>query len=136
MKCKEEPFDGFAWYVLDENHKPIPIKSHYEFFDWKGNNKDSILVRQEYVNDHVFISTAFIGLDHRRLLSEKPLLWETCVFSAIYPELEDSCFNRYSSYEQAVTGHTHAISHVKIYLLKLKSLELNEQENSTSIYKF
>lgn len=55
----------------------------------------------------VKISTVFLGMDHNYHLAGPPVLWETMIFGAT-GDLEHYQ-ERYTSYEDAVEGHQHAL---------------------------
>lgn len=57
----------------------------------------------------VIVSTVFLGLDHRRGADGPPILFETMVFGgALNGEQE-----RYSTWEEAQTGHDAMVARVK-----------------------
>jgi hypothetical protein len=62
----------------------------------------------------VDISTVFLGLDHR-FGEGDPLLFETMIFR---DGEGDECW-RYSTWEQAETGHASAVAFVKRSMLKI-----------------
>ena len=101
------------YYILDSNNKPV--EASLEIFDkWIGENPLRKPVKQEFV-DKVYISTAFLGLDHS-WDSTIPLLWETMIFEGTL----DGYQERYTSYEEALTGHEFAVQMVKNNQLKEK----------------
>ena len=93
-----------AWYILDENNKPVKATSIMEAADWMENNPERKAVKQEYVGD-VRISTVFLGLDHA-WESDIPVLWETMIFGGEH----DQYMDRYTSYEDALEGHQTALN--------------------------
>jgi hypothetical protein len=92
-----------AWYILDENNKPI-LSTIIQYVEWIEKNPERKAVKQEYVGD-VRISTVFLGLDHV-WNSDIPLLWETMIFGGEH----DQYMDRYTSYEEALEGHQTALN--------------------------
>jgi hypothetical protein len=94
-----------AWYILDENNKPIR-STIVDCGEWLKKNPERKAVKQEYVGD-VRISTVFLGLDHAWPRDgDTPLLWETMIFGGEH----DQYMDRYTSYEDAVEGHQTALN--------------------------
>jgi hypothetical protein len=73
------------------------LEEKFRDFDYK-------VVKQEALSDGKWISTVWLGLDHRMLESGKPLIFETMVFSkwGDYGELD---MERYSTESEALAGH-------------------------------
>ena len=92
-----------AWYILDENNKPIR-STIVDCGEWLNKNPERKAVKQENVDD-VRISTVFLGLDHA-WNSDIPVLWETMIFGGEH----DQYMDRYSSYEDALEGHQIALN--------------------------
>jgi hypothetical protein len=92
-----------AWYILDENNKPIR-STIVDCGEWLEENPERKAVKQEHIDD-VFISTVFLGLDHS-WNSDIPVLWETMIFGGEH----DQYMDRYSSYEDALEGHQTALN--------------------------
>ena len=92
-----------AWYILDENNKPIR-STIVDCGEWLEENPERKAVKQEHIDD-IFISTVFLGLDHA-WNSGTPVLWETMIFGGEH----DQYMDRYSSYEDALEGHQTALN--------------------------
>lgn len=92
-----------AWYILDENNKPVK-STIVDYSEWIHKNPERKAVKQEHIDD-VFISTVFLGLDHA-WDSDVPLLWETMIFGGEH----DQYMDRYTSYEDALEGHQTALN--------------------------
>ena len=92
-----------AWYILDENNKPVksPI---IQYSEWIEANPERKAVKQEHIGD-VRISTVFLGLDHA-WNSDIPVLWETMIFGGEH----DQYMDRYTSIEDAIEGHQTALN--------------------------
>jgi hypothetical protein len=92
-----------AWYILDENNKPVESKIN-EYVDWEEANPTKKAVKQENVGD-IRISTVFLGLDHA-WNSDVPVLWETMIFGGEHDQYQE----RYTSVEDALEGHQIALN--------------------------
>ena len=99
-----------AWYILDENNKPVKSASVIEAAEWLDKNPERKAVKQEHIDD-IFISTVFLGLDHAFPWDKDktPVLWETMIFGGEHDQYQD----RYTSYEDALEGHQKAINFIK-----------------------
>ena len=95
-----------AWYILDENNKPIR-STIVDCGKWLEENPERKAVKQEHIDD-VYISTVFLGLDHA-WNSDIPVLWETMIFGGEH----DQYMDRYTSIEDALEGHQTALNLVK-----------------------
>ena len=93
-----------AWYILDENNKPVRSASVIEAAEWLDKNPERKAVKQENIGD-IFISTVFLGLDHA-WDSDIPVLWETMIFGGEHDQYQE----RYTSYEDALEGHQIALN--------------------------
>jgi len=92
-----------AWYILDENNKPIR-STIVDCGEWLEENPERKVVRQETIGD-IFVSTVFLGLDHA-WNSGIPVLWETMIFGGEHDQYQE----RYTSYEDALEGHQIALN--------------------------
>jgi hypothetical protein len=103
------------YYKLDANKRPVPCSLEEQArgaHDWQ---------LAETFTEHCRISTVFLGIDHG--WRGPPILFETMVFekaahehewadgdkSEIHEDLEQ---HRYSSYDDAMTGHKAAVSRI------------------------
>jgi hypothetical protein len=97
-----------AWYILDNNHKPIS-KPVLEAAKWMEDNPNRKRVAYDELTDlngdEVRVSTVFLGLDHS-WNSGKPVLWETMIFGGENDQYQE----RYKSYEDALEGHKIALN--------------------------
>lgn len=100
------------WYILDNNHKPVPVEV-LTAANWMEDNPNRKKVGYDELTDlngdDVRVSTMFLGLDHS-WNSKTPVLWETMIFGG---ENDQSYQERYASYEQALEGHQTAINFIK-----------------------
>lgn len=65
-------------YIIDDKGRVVPEPDIYKwgkFFE----QRDKRIVKQEQVGDF-WISTVFLGLDHRWKIDGPPVLWETMAF--------------------------------------------------------
>jgi hypothetical protein len=93
-----------AWYILDENNKPIR-STIVDCGEWLEENPERKAVKQENVNDDIHVSTVFLGLDHA-WNSGIPVLWETMIFGGEHDQYQE----RYTSYKDALEGHQIALN--------------------------
>lgn len=94
------------YYVLNPDHSVRPVDNTEEWFEC-FSSPDRV-VAQTYILG-VQISTVFIGLNHRFFGHGPPLLFETMIFGG---PLDQSQW-RYSSWDDAITGHAAAVRKVR-----------------------
>jgi hypothetical protein len=97
--------------------EPIPLE------EWATGFEGDRIISQDIVGEH-FVSTVFLGLDHR-FGSGPPLIFETMIFCRHEPKRNkympwkirpcslDNYQDRYSTEEEAATGHIRAMNLVK-----------------------
>lgn len=90
-------------YILNEHGEPVPCE---DVLEWGRFFKNGEARRVAYtdVTDDVYVSTVFLGLDHS-FGGATPILWETMIFGGEHNGWQD----RYTSREDAVTGHARAV---------------------------
>lgn len=93
-------------FYLNEDHtyKPCDLMTWAKQFEELERH-----VAEDEINGYR-ISTVWLGLDHNYYNTGEPLVFETMVFN---PSGEDKYCMRYSTWEQAETGHKDAIEWVK-----------------------
>jgi hypothetical protein len=121
-----------AWcgqYILGgpEGHTPVPCYSLTEWGEWmEARDRRSLWLTGNAIK---WVSTVFLGLDHRHFGGGPPLVFETMAFQhegrtssflggAPQPVPETLCQERYSSWDDAETGHKAA---VRKYLVNPKT---------------
>jgi hypothetical protein len=111
-----------AWYILDNNHKPVPTDVSTAS-KWMEDNLNRKIVKQENINDDIHVSTVFLGLDHAMPWGKDktPVLWETMIFGG--PN-DQEYQERYTSYEDAVEGHKVAVQ------IAINSLKTEDNGNT------
>jgi len=93
------------YYKLDENKNPVSVKNIHEM-EWE---KRDILKTVLFNDDRkIFISTVFLGVDHRLELKGDPLLFETMIFGIENDEYQERC----STYKEALIQHAEAVQHL------------------------
>jgi hypothetical protein len=125
-------FDGpwLGQYILggEDGHTPIPCYSLHEWGEWLQHNDDKRSVAWTG-NETKWVSTVFLGVDHRIWGKGPPILFETMAFvhqgrtmdfygrgPELVPETLDQA--RYSSWDDAETGHK---AMVRKYLVNAKT---------------
>lgn len=94
-------------FILDNDKRVVPV-SATRWAMWFGTADHRRVKKTELAN--ATVSTVFLGLDHRFGSKGPPLVFETMVFNADGDE--DGCW-RYSSWDDAVTGHQAVVSRLK-----------------------
>ena len=97
------------FYILDENHNPVPVEDHQAYYDWMAGRKEQVRrVAMTKFPDGTYISTVFLGMDHGwGLLGENPVLFETMVFSQ---GEEGKYCRRYTTWAAAEYGHKEIVA--------------------------
>lgn len=85
-------------YILD-GKEPVEVPDVLTWAHW-FETADRV-VKQTTLSQGVRVSTVFLGLDHRFIGGGPPLLFETMVFGS----KRDGAQWRYSTWDEAVTGH-------------------------------
>jgi hypothetical protein len=115
-----------AWYILDNNHKPVPAEVLVAA-KWIEDNLNRKKVGYDELTDingdDVRVSTVFLGLDHAMPWEKDktPVLWETMIFGG--PN-DQEYQERYTSYEDAVEGHKVAVQ------IAINSLKTEDNGNT------
>jgi len=93
-------------YILDDGHNIVPA-TLMEWAHWYEKNDRH--VASTYVGPY-WISTVFLGLDHRFGSGGPPILFETMVFKR---NGETGEMNRYATWDEAKAGHEHMVAKYK-----------------------
>src|SRR5215472_10556739 len=96
---------GSGFYKLDADNRVVEtdVWGWAEFFE----RHDNRVVGYTEINSEMLVSTIFLGLDSRVIGEGPPIVFETMIFGGP-PEL-DRMMRRYSSYDDAETGHKAAV---------------------------
>lgn len=94
------------YYILNECNQPEPIHNIMHWALW-FETADRVVAGTE-VNKDITVSTVFLGLDHQ-WSDGPPLLYETLVFGG---EM-DGEMERYSTKDEAITGHDAMVQRVR-----------------------
>lgn len=89
-------------YVLDAEHKAVEV-SLDDWARWLDDDAKRRVAKTD-VNEHVEVSTVFLGLNHN-FGEGPPLLFETMVFF----DADDVYCRRYATWDEAVAGHDRAV---------------------------
>ena len=99
------------YYILDENHEVKPTMNVKEFAESFENFKRRV-VKNDYLENDVRVSTVFLGLDYDftwrsiTVINPKPLVFETLIFGGE----NDGYQKRYSTWDEAIKGHEAAVN--------------------------
>ena len=94
------------FYKLDEDKKAVPLGNAFEFAEAIGTQPR--FVGEDTLED-VNVTTIFLGIDLGHGRSKKPILFETMILGGnLNGETQ-----RYSTWEEAETGHKTMVELVK-----------------------
>lgn len=91
-------------YILNKEGQPEPCPDTIQWGQWMQSAHRSIA--HTIIDDGIFVSTVFLGIDHNFLGSGPPILWETMIFGGQHDQYQD----RYTSKEDALKGHEIAVN--------------------------
>lgn len=90
-----------------EGKTTVPVTTE-EFFLWSSTHPDErhavvnqVMFKDGSSGEEVSVSTVFLGINHRFIPDQSPLLFETMVFGGTM----DNAQWRYSTWEEAEAGH-------------------------------
>jgi hypothetical protein len=95
---------GPAWYTLNEKGESVRLERITE----KSNNQRFHSQMKTHFPDGSFLSTIHLSLDHQFFPGGPPILWESLWFNI--PESDDEIMERYTSLEEAVSGHNRMVN--------------------------
>lgn len=95
-----------AYYILDADGNPVPEPDLKKWGEWYSNSRKPLV--QTQVGES-WVSTVFLGTDHRFGGRGPPILWETLVFDGPCKDEGD----RYTSREEALAGHAKYVAMVR-----------------------
>ncbi len=99
-------------YILLNDHSIIEEPDFIKWAEWLQDAGENRIVKQEKVFSrwrYYFVSTVFLGINHRYDNNGPPLLFETMVF-----DNEESIYcYRYPTWAEAEKGHKHTVNCVK-----------------------
>lgn len=114
-------------YMLDDEHRPVEAEL-MEWARWYGT-ADRIVAQTE--TELFWVSTVFLGIDHRWGGNGPPMLFETMVFqrerviielfgrlASVRPDVE---MMRHVSWDDAETGHKATVSRLRKQEAAVKS---------------
>jgi hypothetical protein len=90
-------------YILDEDNRPVAVRDVLAWGMWfEDANR---VVGWTQITSEILVSTVFLGVDHRHFGKGPPILFETMIFGGPL----DQEMHRYSSWDDAATGHAAAV---------------------------
>lgn len=90
------------YYILNDDNRPVAINDGFEWSEWFGENYEKRVIKQTSVKS-IFVSTVFLGINHKFIGSGPPLLFETIAFGDVSGDTDR--MERYSTIEEALEGH-------------------------------
>ena len=105
-----------VYYILDNEHHIVPVKTGmWEKWFEASDRSGSRNVGCTKVGDDIMVSTIFLGFDHSfGLVPGPPVVFETVILGGLF----DGWCRRYSSWDDAETGHKVAVRRVREALKK------------------
>lgn len=108
-------------YILNDKKEVVKPVDYTEFTIWMANAREGDGVGKRVAWDDingVFVSTIFLGHDHRFLNrgNEPPIVFETMIFGSPGMKLDQTLQEyqeRYCTWEEAEAGHQRAVELVK-----------------------
>ena len=86
--------------------KPIQdIDKWLEYIEQEKDDPEFRKVANTWLPDGRWISTVWLGIDHRFDLVGKPLIFETMMFPNNKRNFTELDMDRYSTWEEAIEGH-------------------------------
>ncbi len=124
------------WILDGTEVKPVSFK---EWLQWMMDNVDNAPEGQdgrrvaETTFPEYWVSTVFLGLDHRFTSDGPPILFETMIFRTITTHEkrgEDFYQCRYSTWNEAVEGHNRIVRRIeKGWQPNYESYDEDEEDN-------
>jgi len=84
----------------DKEGNPIDLNKWVNLFE----NMDYKIIKQETLENGVFVSTVWLGLDHSFREGGKPIIFETMAFPSDNLDTHND-MKRYYTLEEALEGH-------------------------------
>lgn len=104
-------------YLLNEQRIPYPVSDFHEWAKGLGTVKHR-RVAWTPLRGGGFVSTVFLGIDHRFGDEGDPILFETMVF---YSGWQEGFTRRYSFWPEAVQGHTEVVQEARKFLADIRA---------------
>jgi len=99
-------------YILDDLGRPMAVDDPIVWGAWLDSHHADRIVAQDVVEDRLFVSTVFLGLDHNFSAKGPPILYETMMFlhDGWKPTDWDGEYQmRYRTRAEAEKGHRAAL---------------------------
>jgi hypothetical protein len=93
--------EGHGRYILNDNGRPIPCEDLFAWAEWMEKSHEKRVVERTQIDEHVRVSTVFLGLDHNFFSGGNPILFESMIFGGPHDQHQE----RYRTREEAQRGH-------------------------------
>lgn len=94
------------FYILDEQKNPVPADME-GMCSWRKDKDEPVRVGKTNVGPF-FVSTVFLGIDHRFGTDGPPILFETMIFRG--ESMSEEYQTRYATWNEAEAGHKVAVA--------------------------
>jgi len=112
------------YYILDEQGEPTPCADLHAWAEWMENHHRRQLAVTD-VGGLFFVSTVFLGIDHRFYGDGPPVLWETMTFTSETNQPLGEQW-RYASKAKALNGHARAVNIAERWLQETAARKAQE----------
>lgn len=102
-----------GWYILNPDHSIKEVDIDEGIKQFKDIKARRVAVT-DLVKGKTWVSTVFLGLNHRFFDKGPPILFETLVFSDI--EDVNNRMERYCTWDEAVKGHNRIVNETRVNL--------------------
>ena len=97
---------GVRNYILDDAGQPVPEPDPMKWSQWFEQSWPARQVARTDLDNDVYVSTVFLGLDHQYHDINAPILFETMIFGGEH----DQSQWRYHFREQAAAAHERIVA--------------------------
>lgn len=117
----------YGHWILDAEHRTVEVDL-LTWADWLEGNERCVGYT-ELAGGIVTVSTMFLGIDHNWSSKGPPILFETMVLGLDAEDIGGMMW-RYSSWDDAETGHAATVKKVAAMLAKTKTPEIKAKKKT------
>jgi len=110
MLVSATPNDDHTFYTFNPVTHEVRRATHEEWSTWFDTHyaTGAMIVQQTQMNDDIYISTVFTGLNRQLDPMEPPMIFETKMFHRL--RNENCTYDYYATYDDALAGHHNAMN--------------------------